>query len=32
DPETPRHPLQNCDIRDRAFRAPEPGTCGACRT
>ncbi|MGW9434546.1 helix-turn-helix domain-containing protein [Streptomyces sp. NPDC055607] len=32
DPETPRHPLQNCDTCDRAFRAPGPGTCGACRT
>ncbi|MEU4063395.1 helix-turn-helix domain-containing protein [Streptomyces wedmorensis] len=30
--ETPaaRHPLQNCDICDHAYRAPEPGTCGAC--
>ncbi|MFC8584653.1 helix-turn-helix domain-containing protein [Streptomyces sp. NPDC057217] len=26
------HPLQNCDVCDRAHRAPEPGTCGACRT
>ncbi|MFD4315793.1 helix-turn-helix domain-containing protein [Streptomyces sp. NPDC058548] len=26
-----RHPLQNCDTCDRAYRAPEPGTCGACR-
>ncbi|MDT9690766.1 helix-turn-helix domain-containing protein [Streptomyces sp. P9(2023)] len=24
------HPLQNCDHCDRAFRGPEPGTCGAC--
>ncbi|MFE5615369.1 helix-turn-helix domain-containing protein [Streptomyces sp. NPDC056543] len=24
------HPLQNCDACDRAFRAPEPGTCGGC--
>ncbi|MFJ8661307.1 helix-turn-helix domain-containing protein [Streptomyces sp. NPDC093795] len=24
------HPLQNCDTCDRAYRAPEPGTCGAC--
>ncbi|MER5306844.1 helix-turn-helix domain-containing protein [Streptomyces sp. NPDC002773] len=33
-PENPaaRHPLQNCDTCDRAYRAPEPGTCGACRT
>ncbi|MEV7425978.1 helix-turn-helix domain-containing protein [Streptomyces sp. NPDC091212] len=27
-----RHPLQNCDRCDRAFRAPEPGRCGACHT
>ncbi|MFD3532862.1 helix-turn-helix domain-containing protein [Streptomyces sp. NPDC058664] len=26
------HPLQNCDTCDRAYRAPEPGNCGACRT
>ncbi|WP_314615568.1 helix-turn-helix domain-containing protein [Streptomyces stackebrandtii] len=26
----PRHPLQNCDTCDRAYRAPEPGTCGTC--
>ncbi|MEV4944363.1 helix-turn-helix domain-containing protein [Streptomyces sp. NPDC053755] len=25
-----RHPLQNCDACDRAFRGPEPGTCAAC--
>ncbi|WP_328943800.1 helix-turn-helix domain-containing protein [Streptomyces sp. NBC_00250] len=25
-----RHPLQNCDTCDRAYRAPEPGTCGTC--
>ncbi|MFJ8586377.1 helix-turn-helix domain-containing protein [Streptomyces sp. NPDC093595] len=25
-----RHPLQNCDVCDRAFRGPEPGTCGPC--
>lgn len=33
-PEAPSvlHPLQNCDVCDRAHRAPEPGTCGACRT
>ncbi|MFE4617789.1 helix-turn-helix domain-containing protein [Streptomyces sp. NPDC056747] len=24
------HPLQNCDTCDRAYRAPEPGTCGTC--
>ncbi|MFJ3539582.1 helix-turn-helix domain-containing protein [Streptomyces sp. NPDC090109] len=28
--EAPKHPLQNCDTCDRAFRGPEPGTCGAC--
>ncbi|MFG2499980.1 helix-turn-helix domain-containing protein [Streptomyces sp. NPDC048441] len=26
-----RHPLQNCDTCDRAFRAPAPGHCGGCR-
>ncbi|MGW6023109.1 helix-turn-helix domain-containing protein [Streptomyces sp. NPDC055099] len=26
-----RHPLQNCDTCDRAFRAPAPGHCGECR-
>ncbi|MFJ2706501.1 hypothetical protein ACIO3R_25335 [Streptomyces sp. NPDC087428] len=26
----PPVPLQNCDDCDRAFRAPEPGRCGAC--
>ncbi|MEU6989970.1 helix-turn-helix domain-containing protein [Streptomyces sp. NPDC046465] len=31
-PETGRHPLQNCDTCDRAFRAPGPGLCGDCRT
>ncbi|MER5201673.1 helix-turn-helix domain-containing protein [Streptomyces sp. NPDC002825] len=25
-----RHPLQNCDTCDRAYRAPDPGTCPAC--
>ncbi|MFC9795050.1 helix-turn-helix domain-containing protein [Streptomyces sp. NPDC127584] len=25
-----RHPLQNCDTCDRAYRAPEPGTCATC--
>ncbi|RST11813.1 helix-turn-helix domain-containing protein [Streptomyces sp. WAC05374] len=25
-----RHPLQNCDACDRAFRGPEPGTCAVC--
>ncbi|MFD5749942.1 helix-turn-helix domain-containing protein [Streptomyces sp. NPDC127033] len=29
-PEPVRHPLQNCDHCDRAFRAPEPGRCGEC--
>ncbi|WP_371636067.1 helix-turn-helix domain-containing protein [Streptomyces zaomyceticus] len=30
--ETPavRHPLQNCETCDHAYRAPEPGTCGTC--
>lgn len=32
DPPAARHPLQNCDTCDRAYRAPEPGTCGACRS
>ncbi|MGW1005161.1 helix-turn-helix domain-containing protein [Streptomyces sp. NPDC002520] len=27
-----RHPLQNCDGCDRAFRAPTPGRCYDCRT
>ncbi|MET7476298.1 helix-turn-helix domain-containing protein [Streptomyces sp. NPDC005648] len=27
-----RHPLQNCDACDRAFRAPGPGHCGECRS
>ncbi|MFC9608608.1 helix-turn-helix domain-containing protein [Streptomyces niveus] len=26
-----RHPLQNCDRCDHAFRAAEPGRCGGCR-
>ncbi|MEU6574386.1 helix-turn-helix domain-containing protein [Streptomyces sp. NPDC046805] len=26
-----RHPLQNCDSCDRAFRAPHPGRCRDCR-
>ncbi|MEU2236941.1 helix-turn-helix domain-containing protein [Streptomyces vietnamensis] len=25
-----RHPFQNCDTCDRAYRAPEPGTCTTC--
>ncbi|MFJ6521174.1 helix-turn-helix domain-containing protein [Streptomyces filamentosus] len=29
-PPAARHPLQNCDTCDRAYRAPEPGTCPAC--
>lgn len=29
DPAT-RHPLQNCDLCDRAYRGPEPGTCAGC--
>ncbi|MFD9481340.1 hypothetical protein [Streptomyces nojiriensis] len=31
-PPAARHPLHNCDNCDRAFRGPEPGTCGGCRT
>ncbi len=31
-PPAVRHPLQNCDGCDRAFRAPHPGRCRACRT
>ncbi|MEV5876824.1 helix-turn-helix domain-containing protein [Streptomyces sp. NPDC052101] len=31
-PPAVRYPLQNCDGCDHAFRAPEPGLCGACRT
>jgi hypothetical protein len=27
-----RHPLQNCDGCDRAFRAPHPGHCQDCRS
>ncbi|WP_329290187.1 helix-turn-helix domain-containing protein [Streptomyces sp. NBC_01455] len=27
-----RHPLQTCDGCERAFRAPEPGRCRACRS
>ncbi|MFF9849362.1 helix-turn-helix domain-containing protein [Streptomyces litmocidini] len=27
---TAQHPLQNCDTCDRAYRAPEPGTCSGC--
>ncbi|MGW1063091.1 helix-turn-helix domain-containing protein [Streptomyces aureus] len=27
-----RHPLQNCEGCDRAFRGPEPGRCGGCQT
>ncbi|MDT0398171.1 MULTISPECIES: helix-turn-helix domain-containing protein [Streptomyces] len=31
-PPPARHSLQNCDGCDRAFRAPHPGRCRACRT
>ncbi|MFI6804455.1 helix-turn-helix domain-containing protein [Streptomyces luteogriseus] len=31
-PAATRHPLRNCDGCDRAFRAPEPGRCGDCRS
>ena len=31
-PSMPRHPLQNCDGCDRAFRSPTPGRCNDCRT
>ncbi|MER5478395.1 helix-turn-helix domain-containing protein [Streptomyces sp. NPDC002734] len=27
-----RHPLHTCETCDRAFRAPEPGHCGDCRS
>ncbi|MFI8517550.1 helix-turn-helix domain-containing protein [Streptomyces sp. NPDC085481] len=30
-PAPQRHPLQNCDVCDRAYRGPEPGRCGSCR-
>ncbi|WP_406050392.1 helix-turn-helix domain-containing protein [Streptomyces virginiae] len=30
-PEAVRHPLQNCDVCDRAYRGPERGHCPACR-
>ncbi|MDW4907413.1 hypothetical protein RB628_19155, partial [Streptomyces sp. ADMS] len=30
-PSPVRHPLQNCDGCERAFRGPEPGRCGECR-
>ncbi|MFD5066073.1 helix-turn-helix domain-containing protein, partial [Streptomyces sp. NPDC058394] len=30
-PEGVRHPLQNCDVCDRAYRGPERGHCPACR-
>ncbi|MFG3347660.1 helix-turn-helix domain-containing protein [Streptomyces sp. NPDC048018] len=29
-PERQHHPLQNCDVCDRAYRGPEPGRCGSC--
>ncbi|WP_409059174.1 helix-turn-helix domain-containing protein [Streptomyces sp. SYP-A7185] len=31
-PASARHPLQNCDACDRAFRAPEPGLCRDCHS
>ncbi|MEV5527984.1 helix-turn-helix domain-containing protein [Streptomyces prunicolor] len=31
-PPTVRHPLQNCEGCDRAFRSPTPGHCHDCRT
>ncbi|MFG2778706.1 helix-turn-helix domain-containing protein [Streptomyces prunicolor] len=31
-PPAVRHPLQNCDRCDHAFRSPEPGHCRDCRT
>lgn len=31
-PKPPPDRMQNCDGCDRAFRAPEPGLCGDCRT
>ncbi|MEV7391937.1 helix-turn-helix domain-containing protein [Streptomyces sp. NPDC091215] len=31
-PSAVRHPLQNCDGCDRAFRSPNPGRCHDCRT
>ncbi|AVH56698.1 MULTISPECIES: helix-turn-helix domain-containing protein [Streptomyces] len=31
-PPTVRHPLQNCEGCDRAFRSPTPGRCYDCRT
>lgn len=30
-PPPARHPLQNCESCDHAFRAPEPGHCRGCR-
>ncbi|MCI3272177.1 helix-turn-helix domain-containing protein [Streptomyces cylindrosporus] len=32
EPPTTRHPLQNCNGCDRAYRAPHPGHCRDCRT
>ncbi|MEU1461227.1 helix-turn-helix domain-containing protein [Streptomyces sp. NPDC005727] len=29
-PPAARHPLQNCEGCDRAFRSPEPGRCSSC--
>ncbi|WP_371662414.1 helix-turn-helix domain-containing protein [Streptomyces sp. NBC_00280] len=31
-PSPARHPLQNCDGCERAFRSPEPGRCRDCRS
>ncbi|MEU2155764.1 hypothetical protein ABZ532_12260 [Streptomyces sp. NPDC019396] len=31
-PPPPPDPLQNCDLCDRAFRAPGPGRCRSCRS
>ncbi|MGW5124371.1 helix-turn-helix domain-containing protein [Streptomyces sp. NPDC004069] len=31
-PSPVRHPLQNCEGCDRAYRAPEPGRCADCRS
>ncbi|MFJ1568771.1 helix-turn-helix domain-containing protein [Streptomyces erythrochromogenes] len=31
-PDAVRHPLRNCEVCDRAFRAAEPGRCRGCLT
>ncbi|MEU6846674.1 helix-turn-helix domain-containing protein [Streptomyces sp. NPDC046716] len=31
-PDSVRHPLQNCETCDRAYRGPQPGSCPGCRT